>query len=109
VTPLRKGQKSKPDRKAPLALEHFDRQFAAVVEYGVDLAREASKPYGVLILHPQAQDSHGGRSRAGHAYSILKEGAQHMSEKRCNSTEMRNVRRYPSPPLKAGVSREELR
>jgi hypothetical protein len=32
------------------------RQFVAVIEDGVDLARQAAKPGGVSVLHPQAQD-----------------------------------------------------
>src|SRR5450631_4915744 len=92
----------------PLALEHFDRQFVAVIEYGVDLARQAAKPRRVLVLHPQAKGPNSGRSRPVHPYSIPKEGAQNMRQKRCKRPEMRNPRGYPSPALKAGVSREEL-
>src|SRR5712671_527224 len=57
-------------QKPPLALEHLDRQFVAVIEYRVDLTRQAAKPGGVLVLHPQAQNPSSGRSRAGHPYSI---------------------------------------
>jgi hypothetical protein len=39
----------------------------------------------------------------------INEGAHDMREKRRKRTEMRDARRYTSPALKAGVSREELR
>src|SRR5260370_41984266 len=70
--PLGAGPKIEPRQKPPLALEHFDRQFVAVIEYRVDLSGQAAKPRGVLVLHPQAQDPNGGKSRAGHPYSIPK-------------------------------------
>src|SRR5258708_1698199 len=59
-------------QKPPLALEHFDREVIAVVEYRVDFAGQAAKPLRVLVLHPQAQDPNSGKSRAGHPYSIPK-------------------------------------
>src|SRR5882672_257281 len=57
-------------QKATFSLEHFHRQFVAVVEDRVDLARQAREPRGMFVLHPQAQDPKSGRSRAGHPYSI---------------------------------------
>jgi hypothetical protein len=50
-------------------LEHFDRQFVAVVEYCIDFARQAAKPRRVLVLHSRGQDPNRGRPRAGHPYS----------------------------------------
>jgi hypothetical protein len=40
-------------QKSPLGLEHFDRQFVAIIKDRVDLARQAAKPRRVLVLHPQ--------------------------------------------------------
>jgi hypothetical protein len=62
----------KSRQKSALALEHFDGELVAVIEHRVDLARQAAKPGRVLVLHPQAQDPNGGRSRTGHPYSIAK-------------------------------------
>jgi len=62
----------KSRQESPLALEHFDRQFVAIIEHRVGLARQAAKPCRVLILHPQVQDPNGGKSRPGHPYSIPK-------------------------------------
>jgi hypothetical protein len=71
--------------------------------------KQVRQPLRVLVLDPQAQDPNSGRSRTVHASSILKEGAYDMREKRRKRTETRDARRNPSPALKAGVSREELR
>src|SRR5450631_3455446 len=73
--PFEKRPEIKSRQKPPLALEHFDRQFIAVIENRVDFARQAAKPRGVLVLDPQAQDPNGGRSRTGHPYSIPKSHA----------------------------------
>src|SRR5450631_1838503 len=107
--PFEERPEIKSRQKPPLALEHFDRQFVAVIENGVDLARQVRQPLRVLVLDPQAQDPNSGRWRTVHASSILKEGAHYMREKRRKRTETRDARRYPSKALKAGVSREELR
>jgi hypothetical protein len=58
-------------QKPSLTLEHFRRQLVAVIEHCVDLARQAAKPGGVFVLHPQAQDPDS-RSVTGHPYSIPK-------------------------------------
>src|ERR1700730_15893064 len=55
-----------------LALEHFDRQFVAVIDHRADLARQAAQPRRLLVLHPQAQDPDSRRSLTGHPYSIPK-------------------------------------
>ena len=63
----------KPREKSPLALEHFDREFVAIIEYRGGLARQAAKPRGVLVLHPQVQDPNSAdRSRTGHPCSLPK-------------------------------------
>ena len=54
--PFEEGPEIKSRQKSPLALEHFDRQFVAIVKDRVDLARQAAKPLSVLVLQPQAQD-----------------------------------------------------
>src|SRR5271156_276637 len=72
-TPASSHLYSKPRQKPPLALEHFHRQFVAIIEHRGDLARQAAKPSGVLVLHPQAQDPNSpDRSRTGHPYSLPK-------------------------------------
>jgi hypothetical protein len=68
--PFEERPEIKSRQKPPLALEHFDRQFVAVIEDRVDLARQAREPRGMFVLHPQAQDPSSGRPRAGHPYSI---------------------------------------
>jgi hypothetical protein len=68
--PFEKRPEIKSRQESPLALEHFDRQFVAVIEHRVDLARQAAQPRSVLVLHPQAQDPNSGNPRAGHPYSI---------------------------------------
>jgi hypothetical protein len=75
--PFEKRPEINSRQKPSLALEHFDRQFVAIVENRVDLARQAAKPRSVLVLHPQAQGPNRGGSRTGHPYSILKEGPSH--------------------------------
>jgi hypothetical protein len=82
----------KSRQKSPLALKHFDRQFVAIIEDRVDLARQAAKPRRVLVLHPQAQDPNSGSSIAGHPYSIPK-SQQNMGKTALNTQK----RRYPSP------------
>jgi hypothetical protein len=76
TVPARGAFEKRPEIKSrqesPLALEHFDRQIVAVIEYRVDLSGQAAKPRSVLVLHPQVQDPNGGRSRTGHPYSISK-------------------------------------
>src|SRR5579863_5524176 len=76
AVPARNSFQERPEiksrQKASFALEHFHRQFVAVVKDRVDLARQAAKPGGVLVLHPQVQNPNGGVSRAGHPYSIPK-------------------------------------
>jgi hypothetical protein len=102
--PFEKGPEIESRQKSPLALEHFDRQIVAVIEHRIGLARQAAKPRRVLVLHPQAQDPNGGRSRAGHPYSILKT-MQNMGK-----TVLNTQKRLPLSlaGLNAGVSREEL-
>jgi len=70
--PFEKRPEIKSRQESPLALEHFDRQFVAVIEHRVDLARQAAKPRSVLVLHPQAQDPNSEKSRTGHPYSTPK-------------------------------------
>src|SRR5258708_6455383 len=70
--PFEERPEIKSRQESPLALEHFDRQFVAIIEHRVDLARQAAKPCGVLVFHPQAQHPDSGRSIAGHPYSIPK-------------------------------------
>jgi hypothetical protein len=69
--PFEKWPEIKSRQKPPLALEHFGRQFVAVIEDRVDLARQTAKPGSVLVLHPQPQDPNG-NSSTGHTYSIPK-------------------------------------
>jgi hypothetical protein len=70
--PFEERPEIKSRQESPLALEHFHRQFVAVIEYGVDLTRQAAKLRSVLVLHPQAQDPDSGRSTTGYPYSIPK-------------------------------------
>src|SRR5712671_1533223 len=97
-------------QKPPLALEHFNRQFVAVIEYRVDLARQAAKPRGVLVLHPQAQNPNSGGSRAGHPYSIPKIRPITPSKTSRNAGGMHAVLRtsLSLAGLKASVSRGEI-
>jgi hypothetical protein len=70
--PFEKWSEIESRQKPPLALEHFDRQFVAMIEHCVDLAHQAAKPRRVLVLHSQARDPNSGSSRAGRPYSIPK-------------------------------------
>jgi hypothetical protein len=102
----------KPRQKPPLALEHLDRQFDAIIKYRGDLARQAAKPRGVLVLHPQAQDpSSAGRSVAGHPYSLPKSHPIAPRQTSRNAGRGRHARRGVSlsfAGLRAGVSRGEI-
>ena len=102
--PFEEWPEIKSRQKPPLALEHFDRQIVAIIKDRVDLARQAAKPRRVLVLHPQAQDPNGGRSRTGHPYSIPKE--RQNTAKTALNTQKRLPLSFAG--LNAGVSREEL-
>jgi hypothetical protein len=102
----------KSRQESPLALEHFDRQFVAVIEYRVDFARQAAKPRGVLVLNPQAQDPNSGNSRTGHPYSISKSRPVTPWQTSRNASRGRHAGRRVSLSLadpRASVSREEMR
>jgi len=99
-------------QKPPFPLEHFHRQFVAVIEDRVDLARQGAQPRGVPALHPQAQDPDGGRSRAGHPYSISKCRSQNTcaNSEKCGPWDADDTprRSLSLAGLKAGVSRGEV-
>lgn len=102
----------KSRQKPPLALEHFDRQFVAVIKYSVDLARQAAKPCGVLVLHPHAQDPDSGRAETGHPYSIPRNPPITPRQTSRNAACRRRAPLRVSlslAGLKAGVSRGEIR
>jgi hypothetical protein len=102
----------KPREKPPLALEHFDRQFVAIIEYCGDLAGQAAKPRGVLVLHPQAQDPNSaGRMAAGHPYSLPKSPPIAPRQTSRNAGRERHASFGVSLSLavpKSGVSRGEI-
>jgi hypothetical protein len=63
-------------QKPPLALEHFDRQVIAIIEYGVDLSRQTSIPKTQSITPWQTSRNAGGgghaRSRVSLSFAGLK-------------------------------------
>src|SRR5450631_1066798 len=108
--PFEEGPEIKSRQKPPLALEHFDRQFVAIIENRVDLARQATKPLRMLVLHPQAQDPSRGKSRAGHPYSISKTHLITPWQTSRNASRGRHAKLRVSlslAGLKASVSRGE--
>jgi hypothetical protein len=109
--PFEERPEIKSRQKPPLALKDFHRQFVAVIEYRVDLAREAAKPRGVLVLHAQAQDPNSGNSIAGHPYSIPKSHLITPWQTSRNASRGRHAKLRVSlslAGLKAGVSRGEI-
>jgi hypothetical protein len=109
--PFEEGPEIESRQETPFSLEHFHRQFVAVVEDRVDLARQAREPRGMFVLHPQAQDPSRGRPRTGHPYSIP------INHPTAPSETSRNARRgmhaalrvsLSLAGLKAGVSRGEI-
>jgi hypothetical protein len=109
--PFEEGPEIKYRQETPLALEHFERQFVAVIEDQIDLARQAAKPLSVLVLHPQAQDPNSATSRAGHPYSIPKFCPVIPWQTSRNANRGRHARLPVSRSLaglKAGLSRGEI-
>ena len=111
--PFEKRPEIKPRQKPPLALEHFDGEFVVIIEYRVDLARQAAKPRSVLVLDPQAQDSNTvDRSKTVVAYSLLKITPIAPPQTSRNAGRGRHARLRVSlslAGLKASVSRGEIR
>jgi hypothetical protein len=109
--PFEERPEIKSRQKPPLALEHFDRQFVAVIEHRVDLSAQAAKPRGVLVLHSQAQDPDSGNSIAGHPYSIPKSHLITLWQTSRNASRGGHARLRVSlslAGLKASVSRGEI-
>jgi hypothetical protein len=104
-----KGPEIVSRQEAPLALKDFDRQFVAVIEDGVDLARQTRKPRRVLVLDPQAQNANGGRSETGPTYSLTNVGAQATPENAANVQKCAMRAPLSLSGIKAGVSRAEIR
>jgi hypothetical protein len=70
----RKVERIEATEEFTLALKDAHLQFIAVIPNHVDLAREAFKPLGMSILHPDAQDTRGDGAgfHAGHSSSVSK-------------------------------------
>jgi len=102
----------KSRQKPPLALEHLDRQVVAVIEHGIDFARQAAEPCGVLVLHPHAQDPDSGGASTVHPYSIPGSPPITPLQTSRNAGRRRHAALRVAlslAGLKAGVSRGELR
>jgi len=105
------GPKIESGQETPFSLEYFHRQFIAVVEDRIDLARQAREPRGMFVLHPQAQDPNSGRPRTGHPYSIPTDHPITPSKTSRNARRGMHAALRASlslAGLKAGVSRGEI-
>jgi hypothetical protein len=111
--PARRPFKERPEVKSrqesTLPLKHFERQVVAVVEDNIYLTREARKPCGVLVLHPQMQYTNDSGSRTGHMYSIAPRTLQNTRESTVKNPKCAMRAPLSRSGLKAGVSRVRLR
>jgi hypothetical protein len=64
--PAGEGREIVTGEKPPLAIEHRDLQFIAVVPDKVDFASEYTQVWGVLILEPKSQYFDLGERGAAH-------------------------------------------
>jgi hypothetical protein len=114
ATPARRTLEERPEIKSrqepTLPLKYFDRQVVAVVEDKIDLARQARKPCGVLVLHPQMQHTNGRGSIYHWTYIQYSAPtpAKHVRNYR-EEPKMRDVRTAIPLRPEGRVSRERFR
>jgi hypothetical protein len=92
-------------------LHRLNRQMQAALPARSYLARQTAKPWGVLVLHPQAQDPDRAGSRTGHPYSLPKNDPITPRQTSRNAGRGRHAALRASlslAGLKAGVSRGEM-